>query len=516
MVKAPTFFYLAILFIAISAPSTMALAVDCQSNTRLNLPNNEKMTLYSKPFLSWQSCQVDPDSCLDSDKNPYAVSWPNNQACVEPLKDQSGQKIVVEKEVDDPYYGRKVKKRFYQVNVSYSVDKVEKVKDSKGKLTSVKNTYKNDAVAWVDEDYLFLDGATDDDDTESSGQDCNTGYTKNQRNELSDLIGQYTQDTNVKSSTASKESKPETKKEPPKPILEPQSGSPVDQVAKSLSQVVGKCAIVPPLTSIPQSWKDNSIYDQAVLKRGQLKNLSASQESAINSQLSNGRKISRDDLINIDVVARSIYGEMANCFDKGLQYPMAIAKVALNRSDFIDEHVKSCEPKNSEGPRINDPFGVFATRGDEGRPTLSRVLTAKDQFSVWNPTYSGKVNHSLDQVLCPPSGIGNDGYWKRTKAGGIVQIPNFEKKIWEQTLKIATEAVLFRESFQQKTKNVSEFFYTSGIPSFMGLSRVTKSVSGKKISNGNCVNLFSTNGEKTEAGRNIAFARENGPKCSGR
>lgn len=490
MVMMPFYFSILTFFFGfLSVTGVQASVVDCRSTVRLDLEENTKMTLYSEPFLSWQTCEANPDLC----KNSKKVSWPDRDSCIEPLVDGKDQKIFQEKMVED-YYGKKRLKRYYQVKVRYR----RELKPGSNKFDH------HESIAWADEEDIAWDGNQDEVSgvDPNSDPDCNGGYSKNQRDELDSLIKQLDGQVVTQASKASKESNPPNSvpdKSEPKVSLSSETGSNVDKASKVLSGLVGKCAVQPPVKSNPGWDLSKTIYDQAVIKKGHLKDLSKDQAEQL-SKLT-GKNVTRDDLINIDVLARTIYGEMANCYDNGLQYPMAITKVALNREAFIVQNTKSCEANPPA-----DPFGVAETSGDESRPLLSRVLTAKDQFSVWNPIYDQEINHSLEQVLCPPSGA---TYWKTGANGKQVPTPSFEKKIWDQTLKIATEAVLFPASFQAKSKDIKEHFYTSNINSFMGLTRVSRSVGGKRINNSKCLNLFEA-GPRTQVAKNLKSIERTG------
>lgn len=158
----------------------------------------------------------------------------------------------------------------------------------------------------------------------------------------------------------------------------------------------------------------------------------------------NGNVIPKIDLISIDVLARTIYGEMSRCFDDGIQYPMAMAKVAVNRADWIVAH-----------PKRRSRFSTV--KPHELKSPLTSVLTSPAQFSVWNKKLKGGPNHSLKHVLCPPAHA-KKGYWKTNKG--------FSKKeadIWTKSLEIAAEAVLDPKRFKEKTKLVNEMYYTSNV-----------------------------------------------------
>ena len=81
--------------------------------------------------------------------------------------------------------------------------------------------------------------------------------------------------------------------------------------ADQLDQIVGECAIDNPQKP---KLKSGNAYDAHVLPK--LKN-----KPLPNITNEFGTPITRADLINIDALARTMYGEMANCYKHGLQYP---------------------------------------------------------------------------------------------------------------------------------------------------------------------------------------------------
>lgn len=190
-------------------------------------------------------------------------------------------------------------------------------------------------------------------------------------------------------------------------------------------------------------------------------------QSVSSIKIGNAKKISRQNLIDIDALARTMYGEMARCYKSGLQYPMAVARVAVNRSE-------------SQSRRSEFVSGIHNGQ----KNILAKVVTSPDKFSVWKPTISGKENPALKQALCPPSQP-DRAFWTGSKP------PDSELKIWKNTVKIATEAVLYPEQFKKRTAGLKGlFFYTSGLKSFFGMRLVRPSIGDRAISKSQCMQLW--------------------------
>lgn len=415
------------------------------------------MTLYDQPGFDYLECKAQNNPNCQA----HAKAWPDNNSRVRLLQ-KSGRAIQQTVEIQN-YYGEKETRTYLQVEVDYGVQGADGV------------TRFNTSKVWVEDKYLIeqsmpttaeseralaiLEGRLD----PTKKEDCECSAP--QPSPSKPLI-RNTQ--NLRSIRDEINSTQNTREQ---------------RLAELISPHVGHCGFTPPLTENP-NWNLNStIYDQAVLPKLNPNALPQQQLQQVA-----GRRITREDLINIDVLARTIYSEMGKCFENGVEYPMAVAKVALNRTDFLEQNgFSSCW---SNGRNFQDPFMVSDTTGGESRPTLSRVLTAKDQFSVWNPRIGGQFNKSgLQQALCPPASHQNY-YWKTTANGAKIQTPPFEREIWNKTLQIAVEAVLFPDQFRERTQGVPDFFYTSGVLTQSGRDRVLRQIGNRQLASQSCLNLF--------------------------
>lgn len=409
---------------------------------KFNLPpDRERMTLYSEPGFDYHTCQFQPERCAPLDK-----SWPSNDATVEIVYDKNWQPQIKEIEVEN-YYGETERRRYLRVRVDYASE----------------SGWINNKIVWVEEKYIIEQSQTDRyaaireevrrrklQDPDCEDPQSPSPMPRDQIKALGDIAR----------------------------LAQAEADRQIADTAKLLSPAVGQCAYSGPITQAAKNWDLNKvIYDQAVLP-----NLSLNTVDQRAIQRIIGRPLTKEDLVNIDALSRTLYSEMARCYNDGLHYPLAVAKVIANRADYAQEN-------RSLQPGVADPFRVRDSRHLSDKPMLARIVTAPYQFSVWNPKKGkGELNSSgLSQALCPPSG---PTYWKTNARGQALRTPPFEQEIWQDTLKIATQAVLFPDNFENRTKDVQELYYTSGIENFYGLPQVTRWIDNKPISNGECMNLF--------------------------
>lgn len=238
------------------------------------------------------------------------------------------------------------------------------------------------------------------------------------------------------------------------------------KISNKLLPVVGFCGAQNLNASLQPG--DRNSYDDFVLPK-----LQKLQFPKVRGE--NGKLITRTQLIEIDALARTLYGEMSGCFNLlpnkgGLQYPFAVAKVAINR-----------------GMSKERRFEFIRGTHDATKSDLAKVLTSSSQFNNWSFTQRGQLNPSLLKSLCPPQKEGNP-YWKKNE---MVSIEEFQ--IWRNSLRIATEAILFPNKFQSRTEEVTELFFTSGEGKFRQLFQTFPTINSRKIENNSCVELWNEN-----------------------
>ncbi|MGZ3803012.1 MAG: hypothetical protein ACXVCE_11685 [Bacteriovorax sp.] len=151
------------------------------------------------------------------------------------------------------------------------------------------------------------------------------------------------------------------------------------------------------------------------------------------------KSITKDQMLSIDALARTLYGEMreAECSGDTSSYYKEITRVLLNRAALVKKKggvvEKFISPESLN--KIGNPANASLFK------ILPHVISSEAQISSWNTN-----DDNLRNNLCPdPQGNGNSAAWELAKA-------------------VALEAVLNTKNFLDETKNLSSaLFYASKI-----------------------------------------------------
>ncbi len=221
--------------------------------------------------------------------------------------------------------------------------------------------------------------------------------------------------------------------------------------------LVGQCLMTKPNEQL--NFKEKLTYDEKILP-------------AVKAAAAKSKNPTPQQIIEIDAVARTLYAEMAGCYKKGLQYPMAVARIILNRKTYAERK------NNGLFIRLDSPH-------DSAKLTGARAATEPSQFSTWLREINNKANPSLKHVMCPPSGK-KDFYWKNN------QVTEQEKSIWEQSVKIATEMTIYPEELIKRTPGLDNVHYfTSGGARIKGIDqKIQTSIEGRPLNLSSCINVF--------------------------
>lgn len=241
------------------------------------------------------------------------------------------------------------------------------------------------------------------------------------------------------------------------PLTESLSHSTVLGAVEQVRGKVGACVIDP--QKPPARYAEGNPFDNYVL--GNLQ-----KQSVPKVLKEDNTPMTQKDLVTIDALARTLYAEMARCYKHGLHYPMSVAKIVMNRAETPSRHKEF----------------IKGTHASEKSP-MAKAATSPSQFSLWLKTIDGKPNNSLPQALCPPADK-TKNFWRGSKP------PSFETDIWENTLRIATESVLYPKQFAARTKGVTQFFYTSGMNGFFKMKQVYPSIEDRKVSKDACMQIW--------------------------
>lgn len=234
------------------------------------------------------------------------------------------------------------------------------------------------------------------------------------------------------------------------------------KAATQIYDLVGECPLKDPTVMVSKLPKENVFdsYIYARLKKQKVPRL-------VNEKM---KAMTTDDLVNIDALARTIYGEMGRCFRKGLQYPIAAALVAVNRFENTG--------------RFKEWTDTKIKRKVASLPSLTKIVTTPEKFNVWKAYQSGKINAPLHHSLCPAR-VTNQPFWKAKKASQA------EVDIWKNAVRIATEAVMFPTRFKSRSpamKNIN--FYTSGMGQYQDYLQVFPFVNDRPLENFACIEMW--------------------------
>lgn len=239
------------------------------------------------------------------------------------------------------------------------------------------------------------------------------------------------------------------------------------KAATQIYDLVGECPLKD-ATVLPANLPKENVFDSLVynkLKKQKVPLL-------VNEQM---KPMTADDLVNIDALARTIYGEMGKCFRKGLQYPIAAALVAVNRNDN----------KN----RFREWTLTRVKRKVASLPPLTKIVTTPEKFNVWKVSEGGKPNGPLHHSLCPAR-IVNKPFWKAKRASQA------EVDIWKNAVRIATEAVMFPSRFKARSpamRNIN--FYTSGMGQYQNYMQVFPFVNDRPLEHFECIEMWKEPGK---------------------
>jgi hypothetical protein len=386
-----------------------------------SVEDGQYLTVFNKPGMNWSTCTIQFDKVTKAEKCKEAVGWPSRDAKIKVISPPVKAKVF------NPYIEEEVEENYVKVEFEYTrTGKDGKEHHQKGEgyielaylSRSVRNPF-----------YGAQNSAT-------KQPDCDKN--KNPQAQLKDLSKQIA------------------------PLAKSIENLSISKKAEEISKVVGFCPLNPATKKPAYTGKEN-VYDHFILPGLKKKRLPQ-------VKTEKGEAMTQAQLIEIDSMARTLYGEMAQCYKHGLQYPLAVAKIIQNR-------------KNSNRDRefIKPPQAI-------GKPKTAQVATTPSQFSMWHKTIAGKKNNPLHHGLCPPQKPGQP-FWRSKST------PKQENDICVNTVRIATEAVLHPKEFERRTTEITGFHYSSGMSDrpnawMKKMQQVNPSIQGRKIERDACLEIW--------------------------
>lgn len=387
------------------------------------------VSIYSRAGLNWKNCEKNAQGdCKEG------VGWLDSNSKIW----TTGEKRIVK--VIDPWTEKEVEEEYYEVEFEYDREYDSEERDPKtGKpLRKILSKKRGEVKAWIESAYLSKDRSEDHPYLQSGPilRMC----TK--KESASELIDERT--------------------------IENLSKVGIEQSATEVFSRVGMC------TSLKDAKGSGNLYDSTILHK--IKAAGAPQSL----KKSDGTPVTPEDLVEIDSLARTIYGEMASCFKYGIQYPMAVARIALNRVEFS----KKLEAENANRKKkVSDPF--IQGPHDSRKTHLAKVVTSPLQFNAWLKKLNSQKNPAMMMALCPARDP------NQKLLDGRKPLPT-ELLVWKSSVKIATDAVLNKDEFLKKTSELKDIRnYTSDMGKFYGMKKQKgRKVAGLEIKNDRCVELW--------------------------
>lgn len=242
--------------------------------------------------------------------------------------------------------------------------------------------------------------------------------------------------------------------------------------ADAIFDFVGDCTMQSAESISRLGSEVKNTFDHFILPKlkHKMNNLSASQKKKFSSlKDEKGAAVTISQIVDIEALARTMYAEMGRCYKRGLQYPMAVARIVANRSEA------TCALKNAvfiQGQHAND------------KSDLSKAATTPRQFNLWMKSEGKRKNGPLLQALCPPKSAKQKFYSGAYPEGQ-------ELALWQNSVRIATETVLYPDRFSKRTEELeARYYYTSGMKSFYDLERVIPKIEGRYLDNDQCMEIW--------------------------
>lgn len=382
--------------------------------------DDDVLTVYSEAGKNWIRCNR--DTVHAKKDNCTVTGWPNRDADITVI----GKPVV--KNVIDPFSGKIIDEVFYEIEFKYPVTNSSGVQ------------YTKEGTGYLSESVLTA-----------------KKYTPFYSKTLKELQSE------IDNEVCPPDQKKAVLKKPKEITQLSKALNSKKFIAESTNiyESIGQCVLDNP-TKAPTRFPAGNIFDSMVMPE-----IKASQKLDIYRE--DQQQVNTDDLINIDALARTLYGEMGGCFRNGLQYPMAVARIIVNRTEAKNKH--SLFIKN--------------THVDE-KPTLARVATTPSQFNNWmKKDNENDPNGPLHHSLCPPKEI-NKPFWNAQKAS------KEDVEVWKNAVRIATEAIIYPKKFKERTSDLEGiYYYTSDMGKFYNSELITnKKINGRPIESTRCIELW--------------------------
>jgi len=249
--------------------------------------------------------------------------------------------------------------------------------------------------------------------------------------------------------------KPSVVEEMKNKLAKKQNGRPL-----TTSEIIDKNRCVEPGPKLKKELAADQSSDERVLVSGWRQKLKAIfvHQNKPDTTKNGPPKPTVDQLVAIDLMARTLYGEMRSCHNKlGPQYSKAVARILLNLAEFCDGGACHCHQKPKPTSQLAE--------------SISDQVGRKSQFQCWKG-----ISTNSDSVMCVPT-------------------TNVDLEVWHDVIDIAEEAIMNPEKLKQETKGVGDcvLHYTSGMTPYWASSmdRVRKVfIDGYPTNHASCLMMY--------------------------
>jgi hypothetical protein len=238
-----------------------------------------------------------------------------------------------------------------------------------------------------------------------------------------------------------------------------------EEIFQEFRPYLGQCV----LQRFEKRYPRFDAFDRTVIPYWERTLYSTSKDANRLRELLASYNLTPDDLVAIDAMARTLYAEMDRGFDHGLHYGRAIAGVVLNRAEAVETQKKGYQAFSVGQHKKFHPL----------KNSITKVVTARRQFSAWDGVIKGEFNPVLSHALCPPvrDGVASWKYfsprYQHIKRKKLLPSEN-ELRHWNMAVRVAVEAILDPDRFWANFSKYNKkeiiagqqafpiYYYTSG------------------------------------------------------
>ncbi len=184
-----------------------------------------------------------------------------------------------------------------------------------------------------------------------------------------------------------------------------------------------------------------------------------------------GTLATSEDWLNVDLLTRTLIGEISSTPGCGLSYVRAVGRVILNRRDFVQNDT-------------TQEWKKFAT--SQQKNLFVNMLMKKGQFDALKPT-----DPANRWFACPATHIKQSYHFQKKVSTGQSEYMN-----WFNAQDVAMDIIFHQKKFRDDTQNVKALYYSTGeavdkLRRNQNFKLVNDAeVNGEVINNVRCIHLW--------------------------